>query len=221
MASPIAIVGSRISHLRLSAMRAYSLIRLCRNSTLMFGCSSCTTNFSLSPRLLLPSCANHQIDKLRFVVHLFTSSPEFSVLRPLRGSWSSRSDAKRFRSRGARRLCRLSPPEPCQDESDTSASASYCFGAQLLRQPTRPSSVAPRPPRTNLSCSRPSRAYRRSSALRDSIAPRSAPGAPLRPDCPCHKRRRATPDCWPRKSRWYPGRGPCDSCQRPRLCSGG
>src|SRR2546425_10187321 len=68
MASPIAIVGSRISHLRRRADLKYSLIFRGLNSTLIRVLLS-PTNFSLSHLSKPTTRVNLNIDKLKFVGH--------------------------------------------------------------------------------------------------------------------------------------------------------
>src|SRR2546430_4282320 len=78
MASPIAIVGSRINHLRRRADLKYSLILRGLNSTLIRVLLS-PTNFSLS-HLSTNYRSNLNIDKLKFVGHSLQRGQSFARL---------------------------------------------------------------------------------------------------------------------------------------------
>src|SRR6266566_8985830 len=140
MASPTAIVGSRMSHLRRRTISKYSPILRGRNSTLIELLLDChrDTETQRKPReiqetlvLFLLSfaflCASVS---LRPIVP--TKLPAFCALRLPPGNSSSRLNAKQFRSLCARRPCRLWRRERRPDGSSKSVLAGYCCGARLL-----------------------------------------------------------------------------------------
>src|SRR5438034_380092 len=195
MASPIAIVGSRINHLRRRADLKYSLIFRGLNSTLI--------------RALLS----------KLCTRLVTAWPESFAPRPLPENSLSRLSAGHSGFRGGLRACHQWRPVPRPNENDKWAMVCRYFGAKRLHRPSPPSSVVQRRRHTDLSCSKPSPAYRRSSALPDLLARRSAPAAPLRPGCLClDERRTATRDYLQQRPRSRHVPTLCDSYRSPRRC---
>src|SRR5437763_14793095 len=116
MASPIAIVGSRINHLRRRADLKYSLILRGLNSTLIRVLLS-PTNFSLS-HLSTNYRSNLNVDQTEVCRTFVTAWPEFCAPRRLPENSLSRSSAGHSGFRGALPACHQWRPVPRPNGND-------------------------------------------------------------------------------------------------------